>query len=164
MIRPLEPDEATAFSLLRREYLLAAPLAFSSSPENDPATVEAIQRILSSYPQSIILGAFAPGLVGTVALYRSPEPKSAHKAHLWGMFVKPSHRGRGIGTRLLDAALAHARRLAVDWIHLSVTSAAPEARRLYERAGFQVWGTEPDALRHDGESVDEFHMAMWLPG
>ena len=45
---------------------------------------------------------------------------------------------------------------------LSVSSAAPEAKRLYERTGFQVWGTQPEALRHDGRSVVEHYMALQL--
>jgi len=45
-----------------------------------------------------------------------------------------------------------------------VTERAPEARRLYERAGFELWGTEPDALRHAGESVTEYHLALYLGG
>ena len=40
--------------------------------------------------------------------------------------------------------------------------AAPEAGRLYERAGFERWGTEPNALQHDGRSVAEHHMLLRL--
>ena len=43
-----------------------------------------------------------------------------------------------------------------------MTSDAPEARRLYERAGFVSWGTEPDALRHEGRSVSETNMSYRL--
>jgi RimJ/RimL family protein N-acetyltransferase len=61
----------------------------------------------------------------------------------------------------VHAALDHARTLpGTSWVHLAVSEAAPEARRLYERAGFTVWGTEPDALRHDGRTVVEHHMAF----
>ena len=59
---------------------------------------------------------------------------------VWGMYVAPGQRGHGVGVDLLEAALQHARGLpGVSWVHLAVTSAAPEARRLYERAGFEVW-------------------------
>jgi RimJ/RimL family protein N-acetyltransferase len=79
------------------------------------------------------------------------------------MYVVPGHRRQGIAADLLQAALRHARLLpGVSWVHLSVSSAAPGARRLYERTGFEVWGTEPEALRHDGQSVVEHHMALHL--
>jgi RimJ/RimL family protein N-acetyltransferase len=47
-------------------------------------------------------------------------------------------------------------------VHLSVSDATPAARRLYERAGFEVWGSEPDALRYEGESHLEHHMLLRL--
>jgi RimJ/RimL family protein N-acetyltransferase len=79
------------------------------------------------------------------------------------MYVVPGYRGRGVAAELLDAALRHASALAgVSWVHLSVTSAASAARRIYERAGFHVWGTEPEALCHDGQSVVDYHMALHL--
>jgi hypothetical protein len=52
----------------------------------------------------------------------------------------------------------------VAWVHLTVSSAAPEARQLYERAGFEAWGVEPDALRHGDDTVSDAHMALRLDG
>jgi hypothetical protein len=47
-------------------------------------------------------------------------------------------------------------------VHLGVSSAAPIALRLYERAGFRVWGSEPDALRYGSETLVEHHLALRL--
>jgi ribosomal protein S18 acetylase RimI-like enzyme len=164
MIRTLQPDDAEAFVELRREALLDSPLAFASSPDDDiAATADAVRGQLQRAPDTVIIGAFEGNLVGVVGLYRDSHLKYAHKVHIWGMYVAPDNRGRGLGSQLLDAALAHARSLpAVSWVHLSVSSAAGEARRLYERAGFELWGTEPDSLRHDGQTVAEHHMALRL--
>ena len=49
-------------------------------------------------------------------------------------------------------------------MQLTVSETAGEAKALYGRAGFQVWGVEPDALRHDGRSAREYHMALSLTG
>ena len=77
------------------------------------------------------------------------------------MHVLPTHRRQGIGARLLDAAIQHARSmLDVSIVRLSVSSTAPNAQRLYERAGFRLWGTEPDSLRHNGQSATEYHMIL----
>ncbi|MHC4414913.1 MAG: GNAT family N-acetyltransferase [Planctomycetota bacterium] len=164
MIRELRDPDAEAYAALRREALLDAPLAFASSPTDDFASSpEAVREHLRRGPDSVILGAFRQGLVGVVGLYRDGHVKSSHKVHLWGMFVAPGHRRQGVATELLDAVLRHAAALpGVRWIHLSVSSAAPEARRLYEKAGFQIWGTEPEALRHHGRAVVEHHMALRL--
>lgn len=62
--------------------------------------------------------------------------RSAHVSQLW---VSDELRGQGVGSRLLHAAEAHARRKACDRIHLETRSEG--ARRLYERLGFRVFGT-----------------------
>jgi RimJ/RimL family protein N-acetyltransferase len=164
MIRELRDRDVEAYVELRRQSLMDSPLAFAASPGNDfVSSPDRVRQQLQSGADWVIFGAFRPGLVGAVGLFRGRHPKASHKAHLWGMYVAPGHRGQGIGAALLGAAVRHARGLpGVTWVQLGVTSAAAEAQRLYERAGFQVWGTEPDALCHDGQSVDEHHMALRL--
>jgi len=163
-IRHLHDQDAGTYAELRREALLESPLSFASSPADDlVSSPEAVRDQLRRSPESVILGAFRPGLVGTVGLYRDRHLKASHKAYLWGMYVAPGHRRQGIARELLQAALGHARALrGVSWVHLSVSSAAPEARRLYETVGFRLWGTEAEALRHGGQTVAEHHMALPL--
>ena len=43
-----------------------------------------------------------------------------------------------------------------------VSAATPGAQRLYERAGFRVWGIEPAGARYNGQTVADFHMAFCL--
>jgi RimJ/RimL family protein N-acetyltransferase len=164
MIRLLREEDAQAYAKLRREALLDAPLAFASSPADDLSSdPEAVRAELRRAPEFVIIGAFENHLIGAVGVYRDRHLKSSHKTHLWGMYVVPRHRRQGVATGLLDAAIRQARALpGVCWIHLSVTSAAPAAQQLYERAGFRVWGAEPDALSHDGQTVVEYHMALRL--
>jgi RimJ/RimL family protein N-acetyltransferase len=164
MIRRLHIDDAAAYANLRREMLVESPLAFASSPGDDMfSSVERARQKLKPTPESVIFGAFDPGLIGAVGLYRDRHVKSSHKAHLWGMYVNPDRRRQGIAADLLTATLQHARELAgVSCVQLSVSSAAPAARGLYERFGFHLGGTEPDALRHEGQTVVEYHMALRL--
>ena len=166
MIRALEPHDAEVYVALRREALAESPLAFAASPADDFAGQAArVRESLARAPDWVLFGAFAPELVGTVGLFRDRHLKAAQRMHLWGMYVTPAQRRRGLAAALLAAALDHARQLeGVSWVRLSVTSAAVEARRLYERAGFELWGTEPDALRHAGESLTEHHLALHLGG
>jgi GNAT superfamily N-acetyltransferase len=102
-------------------------------------------------------------LVGMAGIYRVAKVKSRHKAHVWGMYVRPAYRAKGVGTALLRAVIEQAGRWpGVTQIHLSVTEAAPAARRLYERSGFQEWGNEPSGLCWEGHCVDERHMVLRL--
>lgn len=164
ILRRLSPADAEAFAAFRQAYLEDAPLAFGASPESDfLGSADSVRRQLELGAASVIFGVFAPGLVGAAGLYREKRPKTGHKARVWGMYVSPAHRGRGHGRRLLEAAVAYARTLqGVTVVHLSVTEAAPAARRLYESAGFEVWGSEPEGMRHEGRALVEHHMIRRL--
>lgn len=163
LVRRLLLADAEAYASLRREMLAAAPRAFSSSPMNDREAELAFARArLSAKNDAAIFGAVAADrLVGAVGIYRDPNPKAAHRMEVWGMYVDGGYRRRGLGRRLLDAAIAHARAASgIIQIQLGVTDAAPEALSLYESLGFRVWGIEPRALRHDGILIDERHMVL----
>jgi RimJ/RimL family protein N-acetyltransferase len=165
MIRRLQPADAEAYFALRRASLLDAPLAFGASPDDDVASSPAaVRELLGRGDDNLVFGAFdGDDLIGALGIFRERHRKAAHKARIWGMYVAPARRGRGLAQALLAAAVRHARALpGVDWVHLSVTSAAPAARHVYERAGFRCWGTEPDALRSAGASADEHHLALRL--
>jgi ribosomal protein S18 acetylase RimI-like enzyme len=164
VIRRLGPADAEEFFALRRRALEEAPLAFAASPADDLATdAAAVREQLGRAPESVVFGAFTDRLVGVVGLYRDRHLKSAHKVHLWGLYVAREARRRGVASKLMEAALAHARTLpGVVAVQLGVSEAAAEARRLYERMGFRTWGTDPDALRHGGRSVAEDWMVLTL--
>ena len=164
IVRILTVEDAEAYVELRRASLIAAPLAFAASLEDDVASsAEAVRQQIARGPDYATFGAFDDQLIGALGIGRDRHIKAAHKVFVWGMYVAPSHRRRGVAAALLDAVITHARTLEnVTWLHLSVSSAAPEAQRLYERAGFERWGSEPDALRYGGESVVEHHMVLRL--
>jgi RimJ/RimL family protein N-acetyltransferase len=162
MIRSLGAADLDAYAVLRRLALEEAPLSFSASPGDD-VSLDALRGSMERAPYWMLFGAFDESLAGIAGLIRDRHRKSAHRMHLWGMYVAPSHRGRGLGSALLEACIGHARSVdGVDVLHLGVTSAADAAKRLYERAGFRVWGTQRDALRHEGHAVEEHHMALAL--
>ena len=163
-IRLLTADDAEEYAALRRESLLDAPLALTSSPEDDTASsAEGVRKVLARGPDSVIVGAFAPELIGAVGMYRDHHLKRAHKLHVWGVYVLATHRGSGVAVALLEAAIRHARTMpGVACLDLSVNSTAPAAQRVYERVGFKMWGCEPDALRYDGQITQEHHMSLQL--
>jgi len=164
MLRRLRAENATEYIALREEALVNAPLAFEASLGEDFASDPAILADhLVGAPEQAIFGVFETRLVGVAGIFRSRPRKAAHKAHVWGMYVANANRRRGHARALLEATIKHARSLpGVLWLHVSVTSGAPEARALYESAGFVEWGAEPEALRHGGQTATEFYLALQL--
>jgi len=111
-----------------------------------------------------MFGAFAElALVGVVGLGRETHQKLAHKGFIRGMFVRPDLRNRGMGRRLLDHTIAHARSpLGLRQLTLTVTASNRPAIALYESAGFTQFGLEPRALLVDGVFFDDLHMVKML--
>jgi ribosomal protein S18 acetylase RimI-like enzyme len=72
-------------------------------------------------------------------------------SHVSNLFVNPRHQGQGIGTALI----AEAERRAAGDLTLSVFTLNPDARRLYERLGFQV--EEVRTVPYAGSSA-----AVWV--
>jgi len=61
--------------------------------------------------------------------------------HINNIAIRPSYRGQGIGTALLQHVLAEARALGARRATLEVRASNEGARRLYERLGFYVAAT-----------------------
>ena len=59
-----------------------------------------------------------------------------------GIVVKADHRGRGIGSMLLEAVFELARREGKRVVRLEVVNTNPSAQHLYERKGFVPTKTE----------------------
>jgi ribosomal protein S18 acetylase RimI-like enzyme len=162
-VRRLVPDDTEAFIRLRREALDLEPSAFLASPDDDRALDPAFVREAFSSASRATFGAFAPELVGIVGIGRESHRKAAHKAYVWGLYVRPARRRSDVGRSLMLAALRFARELeGVSHVHLGVAERNAPALRLYESLGFVAWGKEPDALRIGGELVTEYHMVLEL--
>lgn len=167
-VRRLGPDDAAAARAVRLRGVREHPDAFLVDvPEEERSTVadwEARLRAKEGRDDDGVLGAFdGDRLVGMAGFVRHERTKVRHRAVIWGMYVVPEARGRGIGRALLDSAVAALRACGdIEIAELSVAARDGAARALYVSAGFVPWGTERDALRLADGAVDELHLALRL--
>ena len=166
LIRTLTPEDAAAFQALRLRGLKECPEAFASSHEEEAGSPLAeVAARLQPRPDAAILGAFRDGaLVGVVGIQREQMLKLSHKAFVWGMYVAPEARSLGVGTALLERALACAAdTLAVRQVNLGVNTRNHPAIALYKKLGFVEYGLEEAFLMLGGQGHDEYLMVCRLP-
>jgi ribosomal protein S18 acetylase RimI-like enzyme len=89
-------------------------------------------------------------------------PAHRHVRVIGGLAVDPDRRGLGLARRLVDAAVAEARRRGARKVTLRVLGHNTAARRVYERCGFVVEGVLRAGFRVDGADVDDVLMACPL--
>ena len=159
-IRRLTPEDAQLYRAIRLESLRANPEAFGSTFEVE--STHPLPWFAERIGSCEVFGAFANDeLVGTAGLLRHKGRKEEHKTYLWGMYVRATVRGSGVGRRLVETLIACARD-HVELIQLAVVSTNDQARRLYASLGFVEYGVERKSLKHDGQYFDEILMAKDL--
>jgi ribosomal protein S18 acetylase RimI-like enzyme len=168
-IRPLTEPDLLGYKALRDAMLASHPEAFTSDADTERLRDLASyrSRLAGNGPTLFTLLALDEGrVVGALTCERESRRKMQHIAHLVGMMVANTHRGRGIGRTLLQAALERLRALpALAQVTLSVTAGNRAATGLYESAGFARYGSLPDAIRlPDGRRLAKDLMLLRLQG
>ena len=116
---------------------------------------------LVDHAQRILVADYLGTVVGSLEMVRGGLAKNHHTATL-AMAILPSHRGLGIGTRLMQEAHAWADRVGIEKICLSVFSTNTAAIALYRKMGYQLEGRRVGQFRIQGQAVDELFMACFL--
>ncbi|HKP18863.1 MAG TPA: GNAT family N-acetyltransferase [Gaiellaceae bacterium] len=100
-----------------------------------PVQEAALQRFLSSDSHHVLLAYDDGQAVGMVTGMEMTHPDKGTEMFLYELGVAESHRGRGIGTRLVEelAQLARTRGCYGMWVLTDQDNGA--ARAAYERAG-----------------------------
>ena len=159
-IRRLTVDDLDRFREIRAEALQTHPQAFGS-PEED----EGGDAMLAAYRHWLggtILGVFGCGrLIGVAGFYVSTDKRTRHRGHIYTVYVREDGRGKGVGDRLVKALLAHAD-TCVEQVHLAVLTSATAAIKTYERNGFEIYGTDPRAVRIGDATYDKYLMVRKL--
>jgi len=161
-IRPIHREEAATWRVLRLEAMRAFPNAFSASPddwEKLPMS-EVAARIPAPGGDDVLFGVYLDGeLMGCAGFMREKGAKERHKGELWGVYLRATLQGRGLGRRMIQAVIDWSRP-RVDLLRCSVSSDNLGAKTLYLRMGFVRYGTEPRAIRIEGRDYDEDQLVM----
>jgi ribosomal protein S18 acetylase RimI-like enzyme len=166
-IRPTCEQDALAYREMRLEALRLHPEVFGADlAENltrPPERWQTVVRDGAGSEKSILFVAEADGeLVGMIGIRRFDGVKMEHSAMIWGVYVRPEWRGVGIIDALLAACIGWAAAHTVRLVKLSVVTTNVPAIRSYARAGFSIYGLEPDVIVVDSTYYDELLMVRRL--
>jgi RimJ/RimL family protein N-acetyltransferase len=162
-VRPAEPRDAPALVRLGSDvgnepegWLIAGGWRGAGSERR---YLRAIRR---SHEAAVFVAEAPEGIVGRLSVARDSHPASRHVADL-GLMVAATHRRQGIGTALLDAAVAWARVSGVRKLELHVFPHNEGAIALYEKYGFRREGYRTAHYRREDGYVDAILMALDVP-
>jgi RimJ/RimL family protein N-acetyltransferase len=162
-IRRLTPDDAEQYRACRLEALRSNPTAFFTTHDEEyKRSMEMTRERLETSDDNVVVGAFDGGrIIGLTGIVRESRQRLRHKMNIVGVFVRPEFTRQGIGSALVDAAIAHARSVAgVEVITLDVESTNVRAKALYTAKGFKTWGVEPACAKWQGVAYDQDYMSL----
>lgn len=106
--------------------------------EESPAVIEELIDL-----GSVLVAKLGGEIVGCLQLL---EPKAGAEIELAILAVAEDHQGRGIGTALVERAIAEARDQGLRRIRVGTSSADISNLRFYQRRGFRMLAIERDAF------------------
>lgn len=115
-------------------------------------------EILSEFPETFLVGELGGEVVGYIMCrveYGFSHLRRlglARKGHVVSVAVVEQHRGKGLGTLLLQTAHAEMAKRSATECYLEVRVSNAMAVSLYKRLGYKVCG-KLDSYYRDGESA-----------
>jgi len=136
-------------------------LGFLEAPSPERVAEFVRSNIVNGLPQFVAVR--GGDVVGWCDISPEDLPGFTHCGRL-GMGVRKDQRRKGLGRRLLAAALERARAIGLERVELEVYASNLPAIALYRQAGFSVEGTKKKARKLDGKYDDVVCMALWIGG
>lgn len=159
-IRLLTQEDWKIWKELRLDALKNVPASFGSSYTEEVNSPDSVFQ--DHLNKNAIFGAFADNmLIGSIGFYSLDSLKTKHRGMLWGMYVQSEYRGRGVANSLMEAVISYARPRVMQ-LHLACATSNLGAVKFYQKHGFNIYGTEPRALKIGEVFFDEYLMVLEL--
>ncbi|AWV89231.1 GNAT family N-acetyltransferase [Bradymonas sediminis] len=163
-LRKIQVEDAAGFTALHKtlaeetHFLLLEP---DELREDLDAQKQWLKGCVESDSRDIFVAHADGVIVGFLDIRGGNFNRDRHKASL-SLGITRAHWGRGLGTLLIEAAISWLRDRNGTRLELTVNCNNERAVGLYQKCGFQIEGTQRNALRVDGKFVDEYFMGFLL--
>lgn len=160
LLRKLTENDLDLYKEIRLEGLQESPSSFGSSYEEE---ILYTKSDWLKFFESDLFGTFDldGNLLGVAGFYVSKGLKLQHKGFVFGMYVRTERRGKGLGKALLEEVILHARN-RVSYLYLNCEVNNISALNLYKSQGFEIYGTEKNAIKVEDHFLDQHLMVLTL--
>jgi GNAT superfamily N-acetyltransferase len=134
-IRPATTEDVPAIVGMLADDPLGAQ---RESPDDLAPYLTALDRVAADPNQHLVVAVREGRVVGTLQLTVVPglSRKGATRSIIEGVRVHATERGSGLGTQLIEWAIATSRRENCHLVQLTSDITRTDAHRFYERLGF----------------------------
>ena len=142
-IRPLEPADLPEIVDITTEAFAGAGVDYwieqrwgrlGSTGWQDRKAVHAVADATAADGRVLVAEAGDGAVVGYVSMRLHPE---ARLGWIPNLAVRADHRGRGLGRRLLEEALASLKEAGMHWAKIETLAVNERGQSLYPSVGFQ---------------------------
>ncbi len=146
-IEQLNLSDWQEYKQLRLYALQTDPQAFSStyareSAYSDEKWQQRVQSASEGKNSWMYFARQRGKLVGMIGGYRDENDQKNHTAQIWGVFVSPDQRGKGISKKLMATLIDRlSQNPDINTLKLEVNTDQKSASKLYESFGFTTTKT-----------------------
>lgn len=165
---PLAQDQWRAYRDIWLEALKQMPEAFPGDYDQqriqpDEVWQQRLQLALEEKEVMIIFAMIDGKPIGFLGAFMDDNPKFAHYATIWGVYVQQEHRDRGIARHLMKKFIEKIKTIPgmVKIKTFSVTS-EQMAVSLYKNFNFEIAGISKKEMFVDGEYINVYLMEKYL--
>lgn len=158
-------DEAALIDLVQSadcetKFLAREPGEFNMTLEQER---DFINRARESEDRLFLIAEIEGQVVGNCSAgLVMANKRFSHRANM-GILVREAHWGKGIGSFMMNEVVAWCKAKGVEQLELDVVTTNQRGIALYEKMGFEVFGTMKHAMKYpDGSYSDEYHMILFL--
>ena len=152
IIRQARPSDAGAIAHIYNEAILTTVATFDTEPKTAEERTQWLESHDDRHP--ILVAEVEGAVVGWASLTQWSDRPAYDDTAESSFYVHSTHRGHGIGRKLKEAIVDHARQLGYHTLIARITAGSIESLHLNETTGYVYVGTLKEVGRKFGRLLD----------
>lgn len=164
IIREADTEDARAFIQLQETIYSETDFMLygkSDQKQSVQGTRKRLEEWKMARNSNLFLAIMNGEYAGYLVIIGGPAPRASHRASVV-IGVKQAFSNKGIASTLMFHGENWAKEVGIEKLELTVIKENVIAQKLYNKLGFEMEGTRKNALRINGNYVDEFYMGKMI--